>query len=135
MKLSLDKHPNWKGGTTIHNGYRMIKMPQHPNCRKSGYIMEHRVVMERTIGRYLLPHECVHHRDEIKLNNAPSNLILNDRNTDHMKTFHLKNKRRDVKYQKVVFYLKEGLSQRKIGKIFNCSHNVIKRVIMEGRDD
>ena len=52
--ISLEKHPMWKGGITIHNGYRMIKMPSHPFCRKSGYIMEHRIVMEKTIGRYLI---------------------------------------------------------------------------------
>ena len=125
----------WKGGIIIHNGYRMIRMPNHPYCRKSGYIMEHRVIMEKKLKRYLKPYERIHHRDECKLNNIPTNLILNMTNTDHMKKFHLKNKRIDIKYQKVSFYFKKGLSQRKIGKIFNCSHNVIKRILMEGKDD
>jgi hypothetical protein len=135
LSKSLEKHPLWKGGIVIHNGYRMIKMPSHPYCRKSGYIMEHRIIMEKKIGRYLMPNEKVHHNDENKSNNDPSNLKLNTTNVIHLRRFHLKNKRRDIKYQKVSFYFKKGLSQRKIGKIFNCSHNVIKRILMEGRDD
>ncbi len=134
LMSSGDKSSRWKGGTTIHQGYRMIKMPNHPHCRKSGYIMEHRLVMEKKIGRYLMPNEKVHHNDENKLNNNPFNLKLNDNNIDHLKMFHLKNKRNDVKYQKVSFYFKKGLSKRKIGKIFNCSHNVIRRILMEGKD-
>jgi len=131
---ALEKHPQWKGGKTIHQGYIMVKRPDHPYCRKSGYIMEHRIIMENKIGRYLLKNEKVHHKDENKLNNNPPNLILNSNNISHIKKFHLKNKRCDIKYQKVIFYLKEGLSRRKIGKIFNCSHNVIKRILMESKD-
>ncbi len=36
----------------------------------------HRVVMEKKIGRQLLPGEIVHHRDGNKLNNSPDNLEL-----------------------------------------------------------
>lgn len=39
----------------------------------------HRAVLERTMGRPLLPSEVVDHRDEDKDNNAPSNLSPEDR--------------------------------------------------------
>ena len=36
----------------------------------------HRVVAEEILGRKLLPHEIVHHRDGDKWNNDPSNLLV-----------------------------------------------------------
>ena len=44
--------------------------------RKSHYRHEHRIVMERILGRSLLPNEIIHHIDGDKLNNNPENLML-----------------------------------------------------------
>lgn len=43
----------------------------------------HRVVMEKIIGRKLLPGEVVHHIDEDKRNNDPSNLMLFSSQAEH----------------------------------------------------
>ena len=70
------KHPNWKGGRHTKDGYVYIHKPTHPNAHKSGYIMEHRIVMEEKLGRYLCSTESVHHRNGVKSDNRPENLEL-----------------------------------------------------------
>lgn len=75
--------PAWKGGRKVRrDGYVLLLMPDdYP--KPSGttatgrkYALEHRVVMERALGRYLTRLEVVHHIDANPSNNALSNLRL-----------------------------------------------------------
>ena len=61
--------PHWKGGRTIGQGYAYIR-------QGSGYIAEHRLVLERKLGRSLTSDEVVHHKDGNRLNNKTDNLKL-----------------------------------------------------------
>ena len=62
------------GHILTHNGYKRVPAPSHPLADSKGYVLEHRLVVEAHLGRYLSVDECVHHKDGDKLNNEISNL-------------------------------------------------------------
>ncbi len=71
------KNPKWKGGKNYDkDGYVLIYDPIHPNSRNKKYVLEHRLVMEKHLGRYLRKSEVVHHINENKQNNKIDNLML-----------------------------------------------------------
>lgn len=81
-------NPHWKNGRKVDTkGYILIHTPDHPYANNSGYVREHRLVMEELLGRYLTEEEVVHHYDEIKDNNKPENLKLFPSNEKHL-TYH-----------------------------------------------
>jgi hypothetical protein len=58
------------------SGYVYVYIPTHPNSSSDGYVMEHRLVMESSIGRYLEKNEAVHHINGDKKDNRIENLQL-----------------------------------------------------------
>lgn len=69
-------NPNFQGGAYVDDkGYLRILCDNHPYSNK-GYVYMHRLVMEKKLGRYLKPHEVIHHINEIKLDNRVANLFL-----------------------------------------------------------
>jgi hypothetical protein len=70
-----DSH-SWRGGVVrTSTGYVLEHRPDHPHADSYGYVRQHRLVVEQTIGRVLLPTEHVHHINGIKDDNRPENLI------------------------------------------------------------
>jgi hypothetical protein len=65
-----------QGRVKNSSGYILIYQPEHPHATKAGQVLEHRVVMEKMIGRYLKPHENVHHKNGDRTDNKPTNLEL-----------------------------------------------------------
>lgn len=73
------------------DGYVKVYVPSHPHCTKDGYVMKHILVMEKEIGRYLTPGECVHHINHVRSDNRIENLRLmtiHDHMSMHMKERH-----------------------------------------------
>jgi hypothetical protein len=68
----------WNGGKYIDrlNGYVKVHSPDHPSANNRGYIFEHRLVMEKSLGRYLRKNEIIHHRNKRKDDNRADNLEL-----------------------------------------------------------
>ncbi|HHA19625.1 MAG TPA: HNH endonuclease [Methylophaga sp.] len=93
-RRNLTDNPAWKRygvkqqkpySTITSTGYTAIYNPYHPNCDSKGYMREHRLVMEKHIGRYLKRSEVVHHIDGDITNNRLDNLMLFPNNKAHMK--------------------------------------------------
>ena len=68
---------NWKGGKNKNNfGYIYIYCPTHPHAINERYVQEHRLVMEKHLGRFLTRKEVIHHINGIKTDNRIENLKL-----------------------------------------------------------
>lgn len=97
--LSVTKRPNYsglchqcnasvRGGKRIKRGYRwmnsngyvLVKLQPDdfffPMVGKDGYVLEHRLVMAKHIGRCLQSWEIVHHKNSIRGDNRTENLQL-----------------------------------------------------------
>ena len=76
IKAKKGKHLLSAKGIRKHSsGYIRRLVPKHPFADKSGYVYEHRLIVEKQIGRYLHRWEVAHHINGIKNNNKPQNLM------------------------------------------------------------
>jgi len=91
-----ERNSAWKGGATYRKrrgNYVSVKYVRCPPnllsmARADGYVMEHRLVMARWVGRPLTRTETVHHIDHKPLNNPRSNLELWPDNRSHKLAEH-----------------------------------------------
>ena len=57
-------------------GYIFISVPEHPFRPSNGKVAQHRLIMEKAIGRYLASDEIVHHLNGIRHDNRLGNLVI-----------------------------------------------------------
>lgn len=85
---------NWRGGRLINShGYTEIYTPDNLYGLRR-YVLEHRLVMEKSLGRPLTKNEVVHHIDGNIQNNSIENLQLMSKG-EH-RSLHLRETSRDV---------------------------------------
>ncbi len=75
----------WKGRTRHAEGYVIVTVEPGRNGRKD---LEHRIVMERVLGRKLRRGEVVHHKNGIRDDNRPENLELCENSGVHIAKHH-----------------------------------------------
>jgi len=89
-----EKNPRWKGGRFINSGgYFLVLRPDHPFADCRGYVMEHRLINEAHIGRFLLPTEVVHHINGNIKDNCIENLMLFSSMGKHLKHHWIERKK------------------------------------------
>lgn len=66
------------------DGYLWEWCPGHPRAAH-GVVLQHRLVVEVSIGRFLSKAERVHHRNHCRWDNRPENLELFGSHADHMR--------------------------------------------------
>lgn len=95
LNINQKKENNrgWKGGRSTHNGYKTIRDPSHRLAYQNGYVPEHRLIMEKHLGRPLNKTEYIHHINGDKKDNRIENLKIMSQ-SEH-KTLH--NIRRKIK--------------------------------------
>ena len=71
LKRKGSDSPSWKGGKHNKDGYVVLYQG-----KEKRYILEHRFVMEKHIGRKLFKNENVHHVNGVKNDNRIENLEL-----------------------------------------------------------
>lgn len=69
-----ETHPRFKGGRVANTGYRMRRVGQ----------LEHRVIVEKLLGRALPSRVEVHHVNEIRSDNSRGNLVVCENRAYHM---------------------------------------------------
>jgi hypothetical protein len=84
-----EKSTSWKGGVYHNsNGYISIMLSPddffHPMADVKDYVLEHRLVMAKYLGRCLQKWEVVHHKNGIKDDNRIENLELATSNQNHI---------------------------------------------------
>ena len=81
-----EKNPNWNGGKTINStGYSKILIPGHAKADEGGYVFEHILIAEKSLGHNLPTGAIVHHHPK-----NPSNSLVICQNRAYHRLLHRK---------------------------------------------
>lgn len=110
------------GDWRLHSsGYRMLFCPRHPSAPSGGgHVYEHRIVMERTLGRLLASHEYVHHLNEDPLDNRPENLQVVRQSAHRVIHFGTPSD------EAVAALIRQGNTSREIAALGVSTHRIVR---------
>lgn len=81
----------WKSGTFMNShGYIKQLAYGHPIADADGYVMQHRLVAEKALGRVIEMKHPVHHVNRVRNDNRPANLVICESDAYH-KLLHRRN--------------------------------------------
>lgn len=126
---------NFTRKTKTSSGYILVHYPNHPYARKSGYILYHRLVMEKKLRRYVKSEELVHHINGNITDNKPENLLLTNRKAHMSGHDNLGNNAKRILDRFTKFdkqKIKELLGINTLKQIaikYKCSIGTIQRVL------
>lgn len=101
------------------DGYVIVRCPEHPHAMPNDYVLEHRLVMEQHLGRYLTPDEVVHHKNGDRADNRIENLELTS-NSAHM-TGHMSRLTPDELKKRGKFLAAYARAKRKPREMVACA--------------
>ena len=117
-----ENHPSWKGGRIINtDGYIKIKLqPNSPYYSMvvtgNGYVLEHRLIMAKFLGRYLYPYEIVHHKGKGNGGLYPIGDIRN-RSDNRIENLELKPTPGDHSIQMHKIYIENEKLKKELAKL------------------
>lgn len=132
-----ESHPNYKGRVMRGSGYVARRLPEHPCATQDGYVMEHRLVVEKSIGRHLLPDEEVHHINGIKTDNRIENLMILSK-AEHSRlegklrvANGIHNTHKAINKYEFIKMIEDGLTVPEIAKHFNFDRTTFYNKLKE----
>jgi len=78
-----ERNPHWRGGRSVIHGYPVVRAPAHDRAAPHGCVFEHILIVEKAMGKPLRRPAEVHHVDESRTNNAPTNLVVCENSAYH----------------------------------------------------
>lgn len=103
-------------------GYILVKVDNHPNKRYGGYVLQHRLVMEQKLGRYLTKEEIVHHINHVRDDNRIENLELTNA-SDHIREHRNLHRKWSKMYDKCIECKRTSVKHHSHGVCGSCYAN------------